>query len=99
VPPHFQRSDEFCAYEFARGLLCSGKVAPQIYGDAIQRWGVVAVVELTALIGYYSMVAITLNAHEIELQDVQGDLLTFAAGLTELEPALLDTLDGEVGDV
>jgi 4-carboxymuconolactone decarboxylase len=30
-------------------------------------WGVVGVVELTALIGYYTMVAMTLNAHEFPL--------------------------------
>jgi 4-carboxymuconolactone decarboxylase len=29
----------------------------------------VGVVELTALIGYYTMVAMTLNAHEIPLPD------------------------------
>ncbi len=34
-----------------------------------ERFGVVGVVELTALIGYYTMVAMTLNAHEIPLPD------------------------------
>ena len=32
--------------------------------ECIERWGVVGVVELTALIGYYTMVAMTLNAYE-----------------------------------
>jgi 4-carboxymuconolactone decarboxylase len=97
--PNFERSDECCVYEFTRGLLCDGRVAPRIYSDAIERWGVVAVVELTALIGYYSMVAMTLNAHEIELPDIEGDLLTFADGLTELAPGLLERPDRAAGDV
>jgi 4-carboxymuconolactone decarboxylase len=33
------------------------------------RFGVVGVVELTALIGYYTMVAMTLNAHDIPLPE------------------------------
>ena len=36
---------------------------------ALERFGAVGVVELTALIGYYTMVAMTLNAHEIPLPD------------------------------
>jgi 4-carboxymuconolactone decarboxylase len=35
----------------------------------LDRWKAVGVVELTALIGYYTMVAMTLNAHEIPLPD------------------------------
>jgi 4-carboxymuconolactone decarboxylase len=36
--------------------------------DAVRAaWHDVGVVELTALIGYYTMVAMTLNAHEIPL--------------------------------
>ncbi len=37
------------------------------YRRALGHWGVVGVVELTALIGYYTMVAMTLNAHEFAL--------------------------------
>jgi 4-carboxymuconolactone decarboxylase len=36
---------------------------------ALDYWGVVGVVELTALIGYYTMVAMTLNAHEFPLPE------------------------------
>lgn len=89
LSPMFSRDDEHCAYEFARGLLCAGRVPPRLYAEAVDRWGVVAVVELTALVGYYSMVAMTLNAHEIELPQAQGDLLTAADRLTELPPAIL----------
>ena len=36
---------------------------------ALDRFGVVTIVELTALIGYYTMVAMTLNAHEMSLPE------------------------------
>jgi 4-carboxymuconolactone decarboxylase len=88
--PHFTLADEQCVYEFARGLLCDGRVAPQVYEEAIEHWGVVAVVELTAIIGYYSMVAMTLNAHEIELPSMQGDVLPPADQLTDLAPGQLN---------
>ena len=35
----------------------------------LTRWQAVGVVELTALIGYYTMVAMTLNCHDIPLPD------------------------------
>ena len=44
-------------------------VSQETYRRALGRWGVVGVVELTALIGYYTMVAMTLNAHEFPLPD------------------------------
>ena len=66
VPP-FANPDEPEVYEFARVLLQDGFVPDATYGAVLARWGAVGVVELTALIGYYSMVAMTLNAHRIPL--------------------------------
>lgn len=90
LAPRFAVKDEYHVYEFARGLLCNGKVALDIYQACLDRWGVVAVVELAALVGYYSMVAMTLNAHEIELPEISGDILTQAERLTELAPGVCD---------
>ena len=42
-------------------------MSEETYRRALALWGVVGVVELTALIGYYTMVAMTLNAHEFPL--------------------------------
>jgi 4-carboxymuconolactone decarboxylase len=56
-------------YDYARELNDSNRVSDAIYKRALDRFGVVAIVELTALIGYYTMVAMTLNAHEIPLPD------------------------------
>lgn len=56
-------------YEFARQLQQTGQVPLPIYRAVEARWGARGVVELTALIGYYTMVSMTLNAHEIPLPD------------------------------
>ena len=42
---------------------------PATYDAVLRDWGVASIVELTALIGYYTMVAMTLNAHEIPLPE------------------------------
>lgn len=68
-PPAFVPGAEAEIYEFSRQLLASGQVDQEGYDAVRNRWGVVGVVELTALVGYYSMVAMTLNAHAIPLPD------------------------------
>jgi len=54
------------------------------------RWQALGVVELTALIGYYTMVSMTLNAHEIPLPEGQKPpLAPLGEGLSHLEPGRL----------
>jgi 4-carboxymuconolactone decarboxylase len=68
-PPVF--ADEACAevYEFARSLQQTGSVEAPLHAAVTARWGERGVVELTGVIGYYTMVSMTLNAHEIPLPD------------------------------
>ena len=54
-------------YDFCRELQIDKKVSEPTYQKVLARWGVTGTVELTALTGYYSMVAMTLNAHEFPL--------------------------------
>jgi 4-carboxymuconolactone decarboxylase len=54
-------------HDFAVELTTTGTVAQGNYDAVRAAWSDVGVVELTALIGYYTMVAMTLNAHEIPL--------------------------------
>ncbi len=60
-------AEELAIYDYAAELHDRRAVSDQTYRRALDRWGVVGVVELTALIGYYTMVAMTLNAHEFPL--------------------------------
>lgn len=78
-------------YEYSREIQQTGQVPLSVYRAVKERWGERGVVELTAVIGYYTMVSMTLNAHEIPLPDgVEPPLQPLAwAGkeLPELPPA------------
>jgi 4-carboxymuconolactone decarboxylase len=60
-------ADTLTIHDYAAELHDRKRVTEETYRRALDRWGVVGVVELTALIGYYTMVAMTLNAHEFPL--------------------------------
>ena len=63
-------SDEDAAVvRYACELNRLNSVSDTTYADALARFGERALVELTALVGYYTMVAMTLNAHEIPLPE------------------------------
>lgn len=88
-PPILNDVDEAAIYEFARQLQLAGTVQSATYRVIEQRWGAKGVVELTAVIGYYTMVSMTLNAHEIPLPEgVAAPLSPLVEGaLTPLPPA------------
>lgn len=65
--PSSMQEDERIVYEFTSSLLKRHRIHAELYDQAKQRFGPVGVVELTGLIGYYTFLAYTLNAHEIEL--------------------------------
>jgi 4-carboxymuconolactone decarboxylase len=67
--PEFDDPLEAEIYEFTRQLLRGGEVDGEAYYRVEAFFGPRGVVELTALIGYYTMVSMTLNAHEIPLPD------------------------------
>ncbi len=68
-PPTFDDPAERDVYEFVRELQETGRVPEARYRSVHDRHGTVGVVELAALVGYYTMVAMTLNAHEIALSE------------------------------
>ena len=57
--------EEQAVYDYATELHERRTVSAGTYEKARATFGTVGVVELTALLGYYTMVAMTLNAHEI----------------------------------
>lgn len=67
--PVFDDPADLEVYEFARLLQQTGRVPGSVYGAATRRWGTRGVVELGAVIGYYTMVSMTLNAHQLPLPD------------------------------
>ena len=65
--PIFADEAEVDVYEFARTLQQTGMVEASVHAAVTKRWGERGVVELTGVIGYYTMVSMTLNAHEIPI--------------------------------
>ncbi len=63
--PRLEDETDRAVFDFASVLVASGRVPEAVYRAAILAVGQKAVVELVALIGYYTMVAFTLNAFEI----------------------------------
>jgi len=56
-------------YDYITQLQNTGQVDAALHARVTKEWGAVGVVELTAITGYYSMVAMTLNAHRIPLPE------------------------------
>jgi len=65
--PDFVNHDEVLIYDYSTELQQTHFVSEPIYQAVLAHFGVQSVVELTALLGYYGMVAMTLNAHQIPL--------------------------------
>jgi 4-carboxymuconolactone decarboxylase len=65
--PPFSDEHEAVIHAFASQLLDRHLVEDSTYARARELFGVRGVVELVAVIGYYSFIAMTLNAHEVPL--------------------------------
>ncbi len=61
--------DGEAVWRFATELNRFNSVSDATYALALERFSEKTIVELTALVGYYTMVAMTLNAHEIPLPE------------------------------
>lgn len=65
--PHLDDPAAADVYDFTRELQIHGNVSERTYRAVKKRWGEQGVVELTAVIGYYTMVAMMLNTHQVPL--------------------------------
>lgn len=73
--PEFDSAIDAAVYDFTVELQCTGQVGPKTYESVLKTLGTVGIVELTAIVGYYTMVAMTLNAHEIPAPDASAEPL------------------------
>lgn len=65
--PRFERAEDRAIHNYAKELLTRHHVADATFAAAVSAVGKTALVELTALIGNYSMVAMALNAFEVDM--------------------------------
>ena len=69
IRPHRADAAVLEIFDFVTELQRTKRVSQPTYDRVSTRWGTNGVVDLTALTGYYSMVAMTLNAHEFPVPD------------------------------
>jgi 4-carboxymuconolactone decarboxylase len=65
--PRFTRKEDQAVYDYATELLHKHHVAQATFDATVAAIGKVTIVELTALIGNYSMVAMVLNAFDVDM--------------------------------
>ncbi len=63
--PQFARADEAAVHGFARELIETRRVSEPTFRRVVDELGLTAVVELVGILGYYSLVSLTLNAFEV----------------------------------
>ena len=74
--PAFTDPSERAVYQFARELAATHRVSDSTYAAATKAFGTIGAVELAGMVGYYGMIAATLNAHQID--PPPGNPLPFA---------------------
>ena len=77
--PQFEAADEAVVHAFASALLQTHQVDDTTYAQALELFGEVGVVELVAIVGYYSLVNLTLNTFRVPLRDGMSDPFADAA--------------------
>jgi 4-carboxymuconolactone decarboxylase len=64
--PRFNNSDEEVVYDFSMSLHETHAVPEALYQKAVESIALKGVVELVGILGYYSLISMTLNTFEIE---------------------------------
>ena len=71
--PNFADAADRASYRVARELLLEHRLGDATFADAKSHFGEAGVVELTATIGYYCMISLTLNAFDVALTSRMTD--------------------------
>jgi 4-carboxymuconolactone decarboxylase len=72
TPPFLEDSLQALVYDFTRQVLEFGQVDDELYEALLNSIGTKSLVELTAIIGYYSMVSMTLNVHHVPVPESEN---------------------------
>jgi 4-carboxymuconolactone decarboxylase len=67
--PVFASEDEAALHAFAQELLRTRRVSDATYARAVAALGREGVVDLVGILGYYTLISLTINAFEVPLQD------------------------------
>jgi 4-carboxymuconolactone decarboxylase len=64
--PEFDDPDDALVHGFARELIDTGRVSDETFASAEARFGKLAVLDLVVLLGYYTTIAMVLNAFDVQ---------------------------------
>ncbi|MCC5971315.1 MAG: carboxymuconolactone decarboxylase family protein [Pararhodobacter sp.] len=72
-PPVFEREDEAAVHAFSQMLHSQRHVDDATYARAVACLGVPGTVELVGILGYYTLISMTINAFAVPLPDGAAD--------------------------
>lgn len=72
--PRFENPDERLVYEFSVSLNQKHEVSDELYEKVVAAIGLRGVVELVGILGYYTLISMTLNTFEIEPEGQAAEL-------------------------
>jgi 4-carboxymuconolactone decarboxylase len=67
--PNFEQKDEALVYQICRELFGTRRLSDVTFGDAVEALGQTGLVEVIAIIGYYTLIGNTLNAFQVPLPE------------------------------
>ena len=65
--PEFADPDQALVHDYAVEINATRNASDSIYQKVLERFGTAGIVELTVLCGYYTLMAMTLNAHQVPM--------------------------------
>lgn len=71
--PSFEQEDEAAVHAFTRSLHINRRVDDATYRRLVSCLGVQGAVELVGIIGYYTLISMTINAFEVPLPEGSAD--------------------------
>ena len=66
--PAFERRDERVVHDFAQAMHRDRKVTDELYAEAIEVLGERGVVDLVGVLGYYTLISMTITAFNVPLE-------------------------------
>ena len=73
--PDFARADERAVYDFAREMYQAGDIGDATYRAALDVLGEQGVIELVSLLGFYSLIAVSIKGFDVGLPEGQAPYL------------------------
>jgi 4-carboxymuconolactone decarboxylase len=75
--PSLVRSDERAVYAFSQELLEAQRISEGAYSEVVEVVGTEGAVELVGILGYYTLICMTINAFEIPIADGKPEPFPF----------------------